>query len=824
MKKLLDKNWAFRLASQEKTYATDLPATQYGVLLKEGVICDPFYRDKEKELRALAEEDVVFIKSFEIEKAPEESTYLVFEQIDTVADISLNGKKLDSVKNAFREHRYDVTSLIKQGENSIEVYIYSPTKYIREQNAVHHMPINTNGLNGCTTVRKPECHFGWDWGPIIPIAGITNSVYLTNEVITKRDFFVKQTHENGVVTINVQTEKQALDNVERVTFREPNGKEVSVDITAPIVIKNPELWWTNDMGASPLYTLTIYGKHGEEITILVGLRTIELDRTTDAYGNNFTFILNGEKIFMKGGNWIPPDSIIDRWTEDKESYFINVARQSNFNVIRVWGGGYYASDSFYDKCASLGILVWQDLMYACFPAPLYDQEYHGECMKELEYTMKNVRNHTALAVICGNNEIEAMAMPWQARKTLLNSVKKFFYEDVPTALKDINDVTPYIPGSPVGKAFLKGINADNDGDTHLWHVWHGLQDLTFYRTRFTRFCSEFGLESFPDMRTMKEFCKQEDLELESKVMLSHQKCAGGNAKMLYYATTRFVIPRSFEGLVYVTQLIQAEGIKDATLHWRRNRGQCNGAIYWQYNDCWACPSWSSIDWKGRWKALQHYAVKFNKSQLCTLHNEKRDTKLTILNDSLNALDGQVELKVESFDGEVLYKKLIDFSVEKTSAKEIFNGDLREYTRRNSVIVATLFNEKGEEISREILLARNEYDYEFTKNAVDFEIKEKDGKAIITLTANSYARGVYLNRKTGHMPFSDNFFDMLKGETREISIDLEGETIEEFTKNFYLYSYGDIEPKQSRKKDRLYMWSVKYKPLNFIQALARKWFS
>lgn len=824
MKNLLNEKWTFKLAGEEKSYVTDLPATQYGVLLKEGVISDPFYRDNEEELRKLAEEDVVFNKTFELEKAPEEKTYLVFEQIDTVATIKLNGEKLASVKNAFREYRYDVTELLKKGENNIEVYIYSPTKYIRKLNAVHHMPINTNGLNGCTTIRKPECHFGWDWGPIIPIAGLTSSVYLTNEVITKRDFFVKQTHDNGIVTLDVNIENNALNGVESATLITPCGEEKCVDLSRTIVIDNPELWWTNDMGASPLYTLKINGKKGEFIEILIGLRTIELDRNTDEHGNNFAFILNGERVFMKGGNWIPPDSIIDRWNDEKEEYFLDVARKSNFNVIRVWGGGYYERDSFYDRCAKLGILVWQDLMYACFPAPLYDEEYHEECMLELNYVMKNLRNHPALALICGNNEIEAMAMPWQARKTLLASVKKFFYEDVPNALKGLNDITPYIPGSPVGKAFLKGINADDDGDTHLWHVWHGLQDLTFYRTRFTRFCSEFGLESFPDMRTMNEFCEKGDLELESPVMLSHQKCAGGNAKMLYYATTRFVIPKTFEELVYVTQLIQAEGIKDATLHWRRNRGQCNGAIYWQYNDCWACPSWSSIDWKGRWKALQHSAVNFNKPQLCSLHNDKRDTKLTILNDSLNTLDGEVELKVVTFDGEVLLKKRIDVKVEKTSAREIYSEDISEFTKGNTVIVTTLYDRNAKEISRETLLTRNEYDYDFKKNAVQYEIREEGGRAVITLKASSYARFIYLNRKTGYLPFSDNFFDMLAGEKREVYIDLEGETLDEFRENFYLYSYGDVEPKQSRKKDKLYMWSVKYKPFNFIQALARKWFS
>lgn len=763
MKKLdLRGKWKLEFLKSKKAFEAQIPGTDYGALISCGEIDDPFYADNELKALYIADEDKSFSRVFTVDGGflDFENVILSCKSIDTLAEIYINGTLAGESKNAYIRFELPVKEYLQEGENTIEIKIASPVNYVKEMQKKDPLPRNANGINGVAHIRKPACHFGWDWGINMPVSGITGDIELLafNEEI--RDFSVEQIHTGNKVILNIEADK-ALDcageilcpSSERIEFALNSGK-------AQIDIESPELWWTRELSGretQPLYEISING-----ISKKIGLRTIELNRKADGYGNNFQFILNGIPVFAKGSNLIPTDALPDRINKKSYEDIIDSAIKANFNMLRVWGGGYYGADEFYELCDEKGLLVWQDFMFACLMYPFYNEEYLESVKKEVEYNVKRIMHHPSLALWCGNNEIEFMFAHLPETANIVKWYKKFFYEILPEELRKYDEITPFIETSPIGNGFRKNITADKCGDTHMWHVWHGSKNLKYYTKRYTRFCSEYGMESLPSIDCIEQFAEKDELDLYSKTMLHHQKCLSGNSKMLFYLLEKYKKPDSFDDLIYLTGLTQAECVGNAAEHWRRNSGRCNGALWWQLNDCWGAPSWSSVDYSGKWKPLMYEAKRFFAPLAVSIKENKGSAEVYVINDTLEEKKCRVEFKIMSFGGKVLFEKSAHISSPSVSALSVLKASLRGFNKKHCFAIARLYCE-GEPVSQKTIMLTPERKAKL--KAADITVSLSGNE--LTLKSNTYARKVFIDIKGSSAPLSDNCFDLLPGEEKKI---------------------------------------------------------
>lgn len=649
----LNGKWQMKNCTTGQTISARVPGTDFGNLIENGVIKNPLISGKEEEALKTAEHDYEFSRFFEID----EST-LAFEHIrlqcnclDTLCTCSINGKKAFVSKNAYVPADFEIKDYLVAGSNSITLHFESAYKYIKAKQEENSLPKNSNGVDGIPYIRKPGCHFGWDWGPCVPYCGITDdiSVCAYNRRIENIAINQETNAEKSVVTVSA-------DNADTVYILTPSGEKITSDSNV-FEIDNPQLWYTRDMSQKerqPLYSV-VFENAEDKVVKKIGLRSIRLDRSKDEYGENFCLVLNGEKMFAKGANLIPFSAIYEDSDNSTVDYYIDLALRSNFNIIRVWGGGSYASDYLLEQCDEKGLLIWQDFCFACQLYPFYDSDFTANVLEEVEANVARMTTHPSLAVWCGNNEIETMFSYMPASSKLMKAYKEFFYETLPNAMAGKTQID-YIPTSPIGESFLKNISSDNYGDTHMWNVWHGLKPLDYYQSRYSRFLSEFGLESLPSMKAIKTFAKEDQLEITSDSFNSHQKCVGGNKKMLFYLTEMFDFPQRFEALPYLTGIVQAECIKNATVHFRQNKGRCNGSIYWQYNDVWNCPSWSSVDFEGVPKALQYKARDFFAPVAVTCKKDGNSAVLVAHNDTLKEQELNITLTLYTINGRLKSKE------------------------------------------------------------------------------------------------------------------------------------------------------------------------
>ncbi len=526
----LTGGWLFKNVKHDEWLPATVPGCKYLDLLELGLIPDPFYGTNEKDVYWVGLDDWEYRKNFHviIDELKSDSIKLVCEMLDTICDVYVNDALVGKGENTHLEYRFEVKPFIKPGENSIRIVFYSPVRYVQQKQKNEKCPKNWNGLDGIPHIRKPQCHFGWDWGPVLPPSGISRNIFIElSNTARIQEIQINQIHSSNRVTLNISALIENFyetDIVYDLSVKTPNGVGMirtgvcKHSILENVDIDEPEYWWTNDLSnksEQPLYTMTATIKsNGEiidEIKKVLGLRTITLNRERDQYGSNFQFILNGVPIFIKGANWIPADTFINRFDKEKLKYSIDAALFSNMNMLRVWGGGYYESDEFYALCDRYGILIWQDFAYACQPYPFFDEAFLVNVMRETAYNVKRLRHHACLAVWCGNNEIEALSAAWVFDRKYTQWTERFFYHMLEPEIRKHDKTTAYIPGSPCGVAHKAGYDKDNVGDTHLWAVWHGLQPMNYYCKRMTRFCSEFGFESLPDIKTIERFAKPKDL-------------------------------------------------------------------------------------------------------------------------------------------------------------------------------------------------------------------------------------------------------------------------------------------------------------------------
>ena len=784
--------WEMRPLDEDIWMSAAVPGSVYADLLDHGLMDDPFYRDNEMKAFELAEKDYVYRRTFVLKKEDFncDALLLTFEGLDTVAEVSLNGETILECDDMHRTFRIDVRNKAKVGENLIEVVFRSAHRTCVERYAQTEVNGTRDACVGFPTLRKAHCMFGWDWGPRLPDAGIWRDVYL-EKVDAARivSVYVRQKHEAGKVTLKFipefETWTDQADLNLTYSATTPSGEAMTAK-DDELIIENPELWWPNGIGAQPLYTvkavLCAGGKAVDEWKRRIGLRTLTMRREKDQWGESFEACVNGQSVFMMGADYIPEDSILRRATPERTRRLVEDAKLANYNTIRVWGGGHFPSDAFYDACDEAGIMVWQDFMFACAMYEL-SPEFEVNIRAEIDDNVRRLRHHASLALWCGNNEMEAgVIQKWYRRsgKQYADYFKMYEYI-IPQMVNKLDPDRFYWPSSPSSGGGLDDPQDPGRGDVHYWAVWHSNEPFTKYRDFLFRYVSEFGFQSFPCMKTIESFTEPEDRNIFSYVMEKHQRNNAANGKIMNYIAQTFLYPNSFDILVYASQLLQAEAIRYGVEHWRRNRGVCMGAVVWQLNDCWPVASWSSIDYFGRWKAL-HYAEKRffapvllsceeqgTLSQRTNVNAElaessvEKSIRLNVSNETRKTVHACVRWALRNNDASVLREGSEEIEVPAMSAvwldKQVFNdADLH-----SSYASYELF-EDGKKTSSGTVLFTAPKHFRFA----DPHLTVSANGDSVTVSASAYARQIEISCEDGDVLFEDNYFD-LNAETRKVRI-------------------------------------------------------
>jgi beta-mannosidase len=835
--------WQFRQAGKLDWMKATVPSCVFTDLMEAGRIPDPFDGENEKQVKWVAEQDWEYQRAFNVDAGllAAERVELVCDRLDTLAELTLNGHLLGHTNNLFRQYRWDVKALLKPDNNLLTIVFRSPLAYINRRQQERKLPTLMNG--GMAHLRKVQSHFGWDWGPTLPGSGIGQEISLEGRSTARlSNVHVRQSHENETVKLCVTAvcEQWTLPAAEDLTLivqlTGPDGEMINA--SAPVLngqaalempVTDPKLWWPNGLGAQPLYRMEVGLCVGEQVleqrAYQIGLRALELRQEADQWGQTFTFVVNGVPIFAKGAAWIPADSFVTRFSAERLEHLIQSAAAANMNMLRVWGGGYYESDLFYDLCDRYGILIWQDFTFACAPYPLDEPDFLENVRVEVIENIRRLRHHASLALWCGNNEIEMMWGMWKRNNSLTVAYKEFFHRQLPELTRTEDPDHAYWPSSPSSGKFMKDTNGDARGDTHLWQVWHGLEPFTFFRTRFTRFASEFGLEALPALETIAGFAKPEEYDLKSKVMLHHQRSVGGNDKMLYYLTGRFRVPKQFADLVYLTQIMQAECIRTAVEHWRRNRPRCSGALYWQFNDCWPVTSWASVDYAGRWKALHYAARRFYAPLALSLEDQGGQVAVYVANDLPTAWNGSIRWSLETLSGEVIQAAQNLVTAEPLVATHSrtfdFSAQLAKHGADKLVFVAELWGQ--ERITTQVVTFAPEKEMVLPNPELAVRpLTAHNGELSITVEAKKLARFVSLSLNAADVIFSDNFFDIPAGRSVTITCPLPaGWTLDQARQALKLRSLADVEPGGSALSDRLLHYRIGLLPNSLITRLLFK---
>ncbi len=781
----LNGKWTLNRVTFVDKIPVQIPGSVYSAMIANGKLDDPYYGENQYNAVEFSDSDYVFEKSFEI--APEISAckkiYLRFHGIDTLSDIELNGIRVGKTENMHCTYEFDVTNAVSRNSNILRVKLHSPVDYItRQQQRNYAWGVETT-MDGFPHIRKAHYMFGWDWGPQLPDLGIWRDVELVGVNSGRiESVYVRQEHLDNAVRLVFDTRlaDTASDSLRLdVCITPPEGEDILIsapvtkDALAPeCIITDPMLWQVRGYGKQYLYMVKVMLFNGDEPVDMqefnVGLRKITVLRTPDndgTDGEEFTFCVNGTKIFAMGANYIPEDQILSRCSAERTRKLLKSCTAANYNMIRVWGGGIYPDDYFFDMCDKLGILVWQDFAFAC---AVYnaDIDFCTNIKQEFIDNVKRIRNHASLAMWCGNNEIESLIQYWGKPVTeeQKEGYLRIFEKLIPNVLKHYDPQTFYWPSSPSSGGGYNESSASHKGDTHYWDVWHGLKPFTEFRKFKFRFCSEYGFESVPCMKTIRTFAEEKDLNLCSPVMEAHQKCEGGNEKLLYYLAQMVHYPYSFENLAYATQLVQADAIRINVEHMRRNRGRCMGSLYWQVNDSNPVISWSSIDYFGRWKALHYYAKKFYAPVLCSIDDgDKKKLVINVSSEKTEPFKGEVRWRVRKNTTEIIAQGSKDITVPPLSAVDVLTltpdmTKLTEKMYRDHYIEYALV-QNGTIVSNGTLLLVLPKKFDFINPEISVNIDQIGEMYRFEFSSKKFAKGVYLDFDEYDCVFGDNWFDL-----------------------------------------------------------------
>jgi beta-mannosidase len=795
-----------------------VPGGVHTDLLALGKIPDPFVADNEKQVQWIGDTDWEYKTTFKTspEVLKETKQFLVCDGLDTLAEVSLNGKLLGKADNMYRQWQWDVTGALTE-TNEISIIFRGPVAYVTERQKVKFLRNVGATIPGSEHLRKAPCQFGWDWGPMLPPIGIWKDIRIEGYGTAKFvDVHVRQYHKDGVISVGVDTKIGGLvqDTLSlTLTLTAPDGTEQTSRVdwadwqSIGVVVDDPKLWWPNGYGEQNLYQLKIMLE--TETSVLdsreyqIGLRTIELKREPDEWGESFTFVVNGVPVFAKGADWIPADSFPTRITDAQLEYLIKSAADAHMNMLRVWGGGLYESESFYDLCDRYGLLVWQDFTFACGIYPEDDAFAENVRIEAIE-NVRRLRHRASLALWCGNNEMEQGWVDWKWNdpqnveiQNLKAGYDRMFHHLLPAVVASEDPDTSYWPSSASSGIPFSEPNGMQRGDMHYWDVWHGRKPFTAYRTTYPRFMSEFGFQALPPYKTVQTYAAPEDQNMTSYIMEHHQRSGSGNGLMMGQMTDTFRMPKNFESLVYLSMLLQAEGIRYGVEHWRRHRNRVSGTLIWQLNDCWQVASWSSLDYFGRWKALHYAAKRFYAPVLLSMEDDGTHMAIHVTSDLTQSWDGLVRWRLEDVAGNVILSE--PASGHRFTAKPLadtpvqafdFADKVDDSNKRKMIFVAELWkDDKRLEISVSYFAPIKHLALTDPKLKVDVSLK--DNTLTFDVSAQSLAPFVELALDGTDVVFSDNYFDVPAGQSVQVTSPLpEGWTLAKAKKALQVLSLID----------------------------------
>ena len=778
---LSNENWTFNKQNETQKNKAKIPGTIHTDLFENQLIPDPFFGTNEKQLQWIENENWEYETKFHLSKSElkNQNIDILFEGLDTYATIYLNGKLLLETDNMFRNWNASVKDNVKIGENQLKIIFKSASKIGKEE--AKKLPYTLPGDEKVFT-RKAQYHYGWDWGPRFVTCGIYkpiklhfwNDVQIENvryEQISLTDEVAKL---NFIITFNTEKKGNYNLKINEIT-KNYVLKKGENKIQFPFEITNPKRWWCNGLGEANLYLFQINLSKKNKIIdsekLNIGLRTIELIQEKDEVGKSFYFKLNGIPVFMKGANYIPPDSFLPRVTDTTYNSIVKNAVDANMNMIRVWGGGVYADEAFYDTCDANGILVWQDFMFACAMYPS-DEKFLENVKQEVIDNVNRLQNHPSIALWCGNNENDEGWKNWGWQKQynysesdstkIWNGYKKLFHEVIPQTLDSLlsKEKNSYWPSSPsIGWGRKESLL---QGDSHYWGVWWGMEPFEIYKKKVGRFMSEYGFQGMPNIETFTKFANFDNLNLNSEAIKAHQKHNTGYQTIQTYMEREYQIPTKFEEYIYVSQLLQAEGMKTAIEAHRRAKPYCMGTLFWQLNDCWPVTSWSSVDYFANWKAFHYQAKESFENLLISVNEEENQYKVYLVNDNLTSEKGKLEVQLIDFNGKFLWNKISEIQIEANTSQVYFQIEKKEFERfnLNQAVLSLKFN-------------KAKTNYFFTKpkelllDKPSIQIK-KINEQTIEISTDVLAKNVFLSDENEAF-FSDNYFDILPNEKRIIKI-------------------------------------------------------
>ncbi len=762
------------------------PCSMLSVLLSHGLIDDPYYRDNELRARELSRRGCVFTADFNVDASTlaRRNLYLRFHGLDTLCSISLNGTRLAEVDNMHRTYTFDVRGLLTEGRNVLRLEFSSPVLEMEKKQGEHFLAHDQNCTPGHSHLRKAFYMSGWDWAPTLSDMGIFRDVELLafdGKIIERVE--TRQIHTDGLARLEMKLHTLGEDDMSRVvaTLVSPVGNVYYcgfIGDEGAIEVKNPNLWWPNGLGPQSLYKLTVNLYSDTEIAdskeMRIGLRTLTVSREKDEYGEEFALTVNGVKFFAMGANYVPEDSILSALSKERTRKLLTDAKRANFNTVRVWGGAFYPFDYFYDLCDELGLVVWQDYMVACGNILLTDHNREN-FIAEFKDNFTRISHHASLGIVSGNNEMEEFLTysPVFGTEEAKRDYLELYENILPALMKEYLPDVFYWPSSPSSGGGFNEPQDESRGDQHYWKPWGGGAPYEECRNHYFRFMSEFGFESVPNVKTVRAFADEDDMNIFSPVFEWHQKkkTPDGNRSMIMYASDKYRYANDFGDFIYMTQLVQADAIRYTVEHMRRYRGRCMGSIYWQFNDCWPVCSWSSVDYYGRWKALHYAAKRFYAPVLLSAHEDGTRVTFSLSNEQRRPFDGTLTYSVIDSALNVIFKDNFPISMPELTAKDVFTADLSSVLKghEDEYVLAWSVNDGAGAHSEGTLLFTKPKAFRFKKPNVTATISGTGTDYTVTVSSDAYVRSLELDFEGIDAIFEDNYFDITERTPRRIHL-------------------------------------------------------